>query len=190
MYSIHLPAFFVKVLVGPHALPAASKTLFPSHFSVEIQNLVRNVIQFQIQRYETVNFLLESGENIKYCNFLSLKYQTYRRPIHPGGQQLSDTQPHTKIFLTVTTKLPVRNFDMLQSKTELTHLEAWVDTIQRFVPNCPSKPHWTSLHCVCTLQWNAGKITKSRLFYFALFNANSGALKIAFENCDKNCMSD
>ena len=124
VYSIHLPAFFVKVLVGPHALPAASKTLFPSHFSVEIQNLVRNVIQFQIQRYETVNFLLESGENIKYCNFLSLKYQTYRRPIHHGGQQLSDTQPHTKIFLTVTTKLPVRNFDMLQSQIELTHLEA------------------------------------------------------------------
>ena len=71
-----------------------------------------------------LNFLLESGENIKCCNFLSLKYQTYRRPIHPGGQQLSDTQPHTKIFLTVTTKLPVRNFDMLQSQIELTHLKA------------------------------------------------------------------
>ena len=62
---IQLPAFFVKVLVGPRALPAASKTLFPSHFSVKIRNLVSNAIQLQIKRYETVNFLLESGENIR-----------------------------------------------------------------------------------------------------------------------------
>ena len=40
-----------------------------------------------------------------------LKYQTYRRLNHPGGQQLSDTQPHTKIFFTVTAKLPVLNLD-------------------------------------------------------------------------------
>lgn len=108
---IYLPAFFVKVLVGSHALPAASKTPFPSHFSVEIQNLVRNVIQFQIQRYETVNFLLESGENIKCCNFHKSEVSDVSSPKPPWGQQLSNTQPHTKIFLTVTAKLPVLNFD-------------------------------------------------------------------------------
>ena len=109
---IHLLAFFVKVLVGPHALPAASKTLFPSHFSVEIQNLVRNVIQFQIQRYEAVNFLLESGENINKLQFSNKsELSDVSSPKPPWGQQLRDTQCHIKIFLTVTAKLPVRNFD-------------------------------------------------------------------------------
>lgn len=32
-------------------------------------------------------------------------------PKPPWGHQLPDTQPHTKIFLTVTAKLQVRNFD-------------------------------------------------------------------------------
>ena len=140
--SIHLPAFFVKVLVGPHALPAASKTLFPSHFSVEIQNMVRNAIQFQIQteRFETVNFLLESSENIKCCNFLSLRYQTYPRPNQPGGNtQPQQSQPSYQFEI----------WTILQSQIDLTHLEAWAEKIQRFVPNCPSKPHWTSLHIVC-----------------------------------------
>lgn len=58
-----------------------------------------------------VNFVLESGENINKLQFPKSELSDVSSPKPPWGQQLRDTQPHTKIFLTVTVKLPVRDFD-------------------------------------------------------------------------------